>query len=321
MSDMTLEAVEAQRADEVLTPVALNTPVQGFVADLIFPPSDPGPSTIEIPDWGTQENQTLVGTLRSADSTEVPTFSLEARSIGTYKLEAHWGQHKVDGLMEAVANERVIFKRMSYEARKTRVLINRWRTTKEKFAAAVMASPQVFDVNNSLALAGAAKWSDDASDPVTVIFNKSLEMTKLTGFAPNGIFIPRPVLNRCALHPKVIARLGANAVSPLTDDQLRVILRMEHMIVPSGIANNAGPKKPKNMDWIWPGDEVILFYKAPFLTEDTRSFTAKFIWDTVPALIAYRAQLDPDFYAIRFSEVLKYAVLDRFCGFKWTAVL
>lgn len=92
---------------------------------------------------------------------------------------------------------------------------------KEIQQAAVARNPAAYAASNRAALAGAAKWSDPASDPLTQVNDAGEVIRKRTGKRPNTMVIGGALTSKLKTHPKILDHFKFTTAASITMEMLR----------------------------------------------------------------------------------------------------
>ncbi len=131
------------------------------------------------------------------------------------------------------------------EAGKQVVMIDR-----EQRVAAAVGNPDNYDADKREALAGAAQWSDPASDPTADVLN-ACDSTLIA--RPNIGVMGRKVWTQLRQHPKIVKALhgndGDSGVAVLA--RLAELWELEELIVGDSQVNTARPGRAIAIERVW----------------------------------------------------------------------
>ncbi|QCI65635.1 major capsid protein [Phreatobacter stygius] len=125
--------------------------------------------------------------------------------------------------------------------------------------ANMVRSAASYAASNKLALAGADRWTDPASDPKAVIDAGKEAVRRQVGRYPNKLTLGAPVFNALSNHPKIKEQFKYTSADSITEAMLARYFNIEEVIVgkavylPDGTADNAAATD------IW-GNDAILAY-------------------------------------------------------------
>lgn len=316
-----LPALTALQPDEILTGYALDTPQGDRIADLMFPRATPGPSSVSLLDWGAQGLKPLAGTLVTGQTNQLAAFSIDLPTKQTLEVENHAFKIPINTFEEAKAAE-VASGQLDLEGDSVTIATNQWLTTKEQFGANILGSSAVFDGANSTTLSGGNMWSDPNSDPQADFLAKKEAVALATGVIPNKTQMSLSALNTLRQHPKIKAQLPSTQQGLASKDQMCAIFEVDEIRISTAILNSAPSGSVDSLAWLWPNDEVILFYEAPVISRGIRTFAANFPWARFPNMGIYRyPATNPIIRDVYFVETMRYVVIDRMCAFKWKGVI
>ena len=129
---------------------------------------------------------------------------------------------------------------------------------KEIQQAAVARDAALYSDDNKLVLAGADKWSDDASDPLIVISDAKETIRRRTGRRPNTLLLGASVGAALKRHPKIREHFRPTGSSAVSDAMLASYFDLETVVVGDAIYDL---DDDTTVD-IW-GDDAVLAYVAP----------------------------------------------------------
>lgn len=135
-------------------------------------------------------------------------------------------------------------------------------------AAQRATDPASYAPGNSLALAGAAKWSAPTGTPWNDIEAARTVIRKRTGIKPNVLAVGEDALSALRSNPQIKSMLPVlNQTGPATIDQLRQVLEIDRIEVGSAIWKN---ERGEGQD-VW-GNNAILAY-APTIGGNGSDFS------------------------------------------------
>lgn len=121
--------------------------------------------------------------------------------------------------------------------------------------AAVVRNANTYAATNKVALAGAAKWSDDASKPATAVSDAKEVIRSRTGRRPNTLALGAKVAAKLKVHPAILDRFKHVRDDTVSDAMLAQYFDVKRVLVGDAIFDNdAGD----SVD-VW-GNDAILAY-------------------------------------------------------------
>ncbi len=102
---------------------------------------------------------------------------------------------------------------------------------KEAEAAGIATDPNNYAANNKMALAGAAQWSDEASDPLRDILDAREDVRKRIGRYPNKLIVGATVFKTLQTHPKIVDRYKYVSQTSITADMLANLFEVSKLVV------------------------------------------------------------------------------------------
>ncbi len=130
---------------------------------------------------------------------------------------------------------------------------------RESAIAKLARDPAKYGANNKMALAGADKWSDPASDPAKDIKEGREQIRRRIGRYPNQLTLGPDVYNALTGHPKILERFKYTSSESITAEMLAKYFDLEQVIVGKAVilAENA-PDDADATD-VWGNDAILTF--------------------------------------------------------------
>jgi hypothetical protein len=137
------------------------------------------------------------------------------------------------------------------------------------------------------------QWDQAASTPVDDVLKWKRNMRLLTGFEPNTMVIPEPIMLVLQRNAQVIARVtpgfyGAGKAVPVqvSIDQIKTLFGIEKILVPKGVYNSAAEGQTPTLVDIWTATTMWLGYVTENASVDEPSAGYQFAWtgDTTTGL-------------------------------------
>jgi hypothetical protein len=242
--------------DQVLTDVFLSFPAQNLIGSLVLP-------TLNVPDLTglafklDESHLTVPIDSRRADFARANRVSFELTDQAYGPLAEH--------SLEAGITDKVMRTYQTPivpETNATNVVSRKLAFEKEIYIRNHVTNIANYHTNNRIVLSGAAKLSDDASDPEAMAQAAHEAMLLGCGHRANQVTMGYQVRKRLRNHPKVLATF--NAVARVTNEEkdaaIREILDVERIIVSEGIiSDQADGQLSGGKSFIW-GDDLIFQY-------------------------------------------------------------
>ncbi len=127
------------------------------------------------------------------------------------------------------------------------------------------------------------KFSNDNSDPVTLIDERKTEMEQATGRMPNRLALGVNVFNALKKHPAILERVkyGGSTANPatITENVLAQLFGIEKLTIQRSIMNKAELGQAAKMEYIGDPNAFLLAYatNAPSIEEPSAGYI--FTWD------------------------------------------
>ena len=127
------------------------------------------------------------------------------------------------------------------------------------------------------------KWTNDNSDPITFIADRSLEMLEKTGRKPNRLAMGANVMNALRKHPGILERIkyGGTSANPaqVNVNALKGLFEMNHLSVMQSIYNPSNLGNEADIQFIADPNAILLAYapETPSLREPSAGYI--FQWD------------------------------------------
>jgi hypothetical protein len=164
--------------------------------------------------------------------------------------------------------------------------------------AELVRDPGKYSANHIVALSGTDMWSDDGSDPLTVVLDGMETIRQSIGLRPNTLEIPAQVLAKLRRHPKIREHFKHTTPDNITVGMLQTYFGIANILVGDAVyADDNG-----EMHDVW-GTDVLLAYVA----QQRRARVPSFGW-------TYRLQNHPVVeqpYFDKDTRSWKYPVLDE----------
>lgn len=129
---------------------------------------------------------------------------------------------------------------------------------KEIQQAAAARNAATFAATNKVALAGAAKWSDDASDPAKAVEDAKEVIRSRTGRRPNRLALGARVAAKLRNHAKVVERFKHTTAQTISDEMLAQYFNVEKVLVGDAIID----ADDGSTSDVWGNDAILAFVPA-----------------------------------------------------------
>lgn len=130
---------------------------------------------------------------------------------------------------------------------------------KEIEAASIATNAANYADNNKLALSGADKWSDPASDPLKDVLDGREAVRKRIGRYPNKMQIGASILPVLQTHPKIVERFKYTSSESITTDMLAKLFEVDKIVVGKAVYLPEDASDNNDALDVWPST-VILAY-------------------------------------------------------------
>lgn len=135
----------------------------------------------------------------------------------------------------------------------------------------------ISNVGSGVALAGAAKWGDGASDPIADVNTAHAFIRASTGLLPNVAVIDWDTMQVVRRHPAILDMFKYTSGGELTDTQLQQVFKVDRVLVPRGIKNTAAEGQTATTANIW-GNVCILAHVGAATGMQSVTFGGRFRW-------------------------------------------
>lgn len=252
---MPMNLSEARMVDPVLTELARGYVQPGLVGMGLFPQV---PVTVrggKRPQFGKEafQNYNLLrqpgsSVRRITVTPDTVPFQLEGRGLGgSVPYEHQEEAQSANGLNLEIETMETVQEAIALD--------------RERRQAAAATDASNYPASHAEALAGAAKWSDDGSNPVKAVLDLHQQVRGASGVNGNTLVLGPRVAARLKVHPKMLAYaqpVGGRITSELMGD----LFEVDRVLVANAIqADDAGAFSD-----VW-GDVAILAYVSPRLLD------------------------------------------------------
>lgn len=253
--------------DEVLTNVLLAYPQTGFIAEEILP-------TVNVDALTGVAYKFDNSSQRTPESTEREGLA-RAQRVDFNLTEVAFGPLKEHSLEIGIPEQ--VMKRykspLAPETNATNNISKRLKVEKEVLVRDFITDAAKYPTSNKTILAGTAKFSDNASDPVGVFQTARTAVQLGCGNAANFAVVPQAVIDRLKVHPQLVDRIRyaarvseAEMLSVIAD-----IMGVQKIYVGSAVQNSAKEGLADSRSFIWAKD-VVFGYKSEVPAIEELSF-------------------------------------------------
>jgi hypothetical protein len=121
--------------------------------------------------------------------------------------------------------------------------------------AAAARNPAIYANTNKVALAGADKWSDPASDPGRDVEDAKEQIRGRTGRRPNKLSLGAKVASSLRQHPKIVDRFKHTTSDTISDAMLAQYFDVKEVLVGDAIVDD----DDGNTSDVWGNDAILAF--------------------------------------------------------------
>lgn len=139
--------------------------------------------------------------------------------------------------------------------RATNLVMKVLHRAKEEDQAALALNAANYDVNHKIALAGADKWSDPASDPISQVEDYKEAVRASTGMYPNTMLLSALAFRAMKTNPKIKEQFKYTTPDAITAEMLKALFELDKLVVGKGV--NASDNGAFSDIW---GNNAVLAY-------------------------------------------------------------
>ena len=202
---------------------------------------------------------------RRAPSTESAGGGYNVDSTPTYFAHVYAFHKDIDDQIRANADSVLSLDREATEFNAHKALIR-----KETIFAANYLQTGVWATDRTGVAASPTgaqflQWNDANSTPIEDVRGEMTVQQRSTGFRPNTLVLTQPVFDVLIDHPDMVDRVKygtQSQVSTVDISEMRMLWKIERILVMSGIVNNAAEGAANSHDFIG-GNTALLVYSAP----------------------------------------------------------
>lgn len=125
--------------------------------------------------------------------------------------------------------------------------------------ASKVRNPANYAANNKVALSGASKWSDDASDPEGDIKDAREQIRARTGRYPNILEIGAKTFTRLTRHPKIVERFKFTSDKSITAAMLAGLFEVDEIVVGKAVYLDENDSDDADAKDVWGNDAVLAY--------------------------------------------------------------
>lgn len=249
MPQMNLKAVRV--IDPILSTIAQGYRQQDLVGMNLFP-------MVPVSVSGGQILEFSKEAFRAYSTARAPGGATKRIQFGHLGKPFALENHALDGLLprEHVRDAKIV-PGVDLGTRAIRQTMAAMLLSLEVSQASKALDAALYDAQHKVALAGASKWSDDASDPIKQIDDYKEAIRTSTGRYPNVVLMSASAFKAFRNNPKVIDRIKYVNKGVLTEDIAATLLGVDKVVVGKAVkADDAG-----TFTDVW-GNNVVLAYSA-----------------------------------------------------------
>lgn len=250
---MNLNPSQARVIDPVLSTVAQGYKNAEMVANYLFPTVQVGARGGNIITFGREGFMLYASARAPGETTKRVKFGYAGSpfALVDYSLE---GQIPIEVMQEANAVPGIDMAKRAINA------VQDIMALRHEFAAASLATTLAnYAASNKTTLAGAAQWSDPASDPVSDVATAREAIRAATGKNPNVMTIGPKVAVALKKNPKIIDRVKYTGRDIPTMELLASLFEIDKVVVGNAIwSNDAGTA----FSDVWGKDAVLAFTQS-----------------------------------------------------------
>lgn len=224
------------RQVRVIDPI-LTTVVQGytnmeFVGDALFPPVPVQVSGGQILEFGKEAFRLYSARRAPGSATKRIQFGYLGKPFAL----------KNDALEAPVPREFLrdanVVPGVDLGTRAVNTVMRSLSLAKEVEQAGLALDPNNYDGTHKIALAGASKWSDPTSLPITQIDSYREAIRSSTGMYPNTLLLSAVAFNALKNNPSVIDRIKYVQAGIITADLLASLLNLQKVVVGAAVSSD-----------------------------------------------------------------------------------
>lgn len=135
----------------------------------------------------------------------------------------------------------------------------------------------ISNVGSGVALTGANKWSDPASDPIGDVSTGQAFIRAQTGILPNTLVIDWDTLKVLRRHPLIVDMFKYSSGGSLTEDNVKAAFGVQNVLVGQGIKNQSAEGQANSIVPMW-GNSAVLAYVGQSTGLESVTFGGRFRW-------------------------------------------
>jgi hypothetical protein len=148
--------------------------------------------------------------------------------------------------------------RINLASRAVNLVLGAQQLEHEYDSAQIARDLNNYDNNHKLTLAGAARWTNPATDPSKDISTAKTAISDTIGIGPNRVLLSKSVFDALEFHPKILERIKYTSRDSVTTDILAKLWNVDEVVVGAAVVAT-GPDDVLGRIW---GDDVILAYTS-----------------------------------------------------------
>jgi hypothetical protein len=172
---------------------------------------------------------------------------------------------------------------------------------REMETAQLVRDPANYNANNKMALAGADKWSDPASDPHKDVQTAKEQVRRRIGRYPNLFTISPPVFNALSNHPKIKEQFKYTSSESITTAMLAKYLDVEEIVVGKAVYLEDNAPDDADAKDVW-GNDASLTYRPKGSNYQVPSFGYTYRLKGYPMVMKPYADEETDSWVYKTKE-------------------
>jgi hypothetical protein len=172
---------------------------------------------------------------------------------------------------------------------------------REAETAGLVRDPTNYNANNKMALVGADKWSDAASDPAKDVKEAKEQVRRRVGRYPNLFTMGPSVFNALSEHPKIKEQFKYTSSDSLTTAMLAKYFDVEEVIVGKAVYLDDNADDDADAKDIW-GDDASLVYRPKGSNYQVPSFGYTYRLKGYPMVMAPYSDPETDSWVYKVKE-------------------
>lgn len=247
MAPTNMNVRQAQVIDPILTTQARGYTNAAAIFPMLFPLADIPVRSMKVVKFG-KDDFRLMNTRRAPGANvKTITYGFESEPIALV-------QDALDAVVPREVSEgAAAVPGVDMASRSVNLVLNIIDLGHEKAAADLAKNAANYGAASKVALAGADKWSDDASDPAQVVEDAKLTVAARIGREPNTLTLGRDVFARLRRHPKVLEQFKYTGRESVSAEMLAAYFDIERVVVGRAVYLPEDASDATPAEFIWGG--------------------------------------------------------------------